>query len=62
MLEFVEGGELFDFLVSRGALRPNEALYFFQQIIEGLDHCHNLKVKCIYFMNLKIIISNYLTI
>ena len=36
----MEGGELFDFLVSRGALRADEALYFFQQIIEGLDYCH----------------------
>ena len=34
VLELVKGGELFDFLVQRGALRPEEALYFFQQIIE----------------------------
>eukprot|EP00211_Chloroparvula_japonica_P004791 CAMPEP_0119126964 /NCGR_PEP_ID=MMETSP1310-20130426/5685_1 /TAXON_ID=464262 /ORGANISM="Genus nov. species nov., Strain RCC2339" /LENGTH=872 /DNA_ID=CAMNT_0007117169 /DNA_START=136 /DNA_END=2754 /DNA_ORIENTATION=+ len=44
VLEYVEGGELFDFLVSRGALRANEALYFFQQIIEGLDYCHRYKI------------------
>ena len=41
VLEYVEGGELFDFLVSRGVLRPEEALYFFHQLIEGLDYCHS---------------------
>lgn len=41
ILEHVEGGELFDYLVSRGALDPSEARVFFQQIIAGLDYCHN---------------------
>ncbi|GJD08034.1 Probable serine/threonine-protein kinase [Galdieria sulphuraria] len=33
-------GELFDYLVERGKLEPQEALRFFQQIISGLDYCH----------------------
>lgn len=40
ILEYVEGGELFDYLVKRGRLPEREALIFFQQIINGLDYCH----------------------
>jgi serine/threonine protein kinase len=41
VMEIVEGGELFDYLVSKGRLEENEALVFFQQIIMGVNHCHN---------------------
>lgn len=41
VLEHVEGGELFDYLVSRGTLEISEARIFFQQIIAGIDYCHN---------------------
>jgi serine/threonine protein kinase len=40
LLELVEGGELFDYLVKQGKLKEMEALTFFQQIIAGLDYCH----------------------
>ncbi|KNC52080.1 CAMK/CAMKL/BRSK protein kinase [Thecamonas trahens ATCC 50062] len=40
ILEYVEGGELFDYLVRKGRLLPNEALRFFQQIVLGVDYCH----------------------
>lgn len=40
VLEHVEGGELFDYLVKRGRLKEDEALGFFQQIIFGLEFCH----------------------
>lgn len=40
VIEYAEGGELFDYLVERGKLEPEEALRFFQQIISGLDYCH----------------------
>ncbi|KAJ3217323.1 hypothetical protein HDU67_008125 [Dinochytrium kinnereticum] len=40
ILEHVEGGELFDYLVKRGRLLEDEALQFFQQIIYGVDFCH----------------------
>jgi serine/threonine protein kinase len=40
VLEYAPGGELFDYLVSKGALDTGMALKIFQQIIEGLDHCH----------------------
>eukprot|EP00698_Gefionella_okellyi_P020313 TRINITY_DN635_c0_g1_i10.p1 TRINITY_DN635_c0_g1~~TRINITY_DN635_c0_g1_i10.p1 ORF type:complete len:608 (+),score=81.67 TRINITY_DN635_c0_g1_i10:59-1882(+) len=40
VLEYVEGGELFDYLVRKKVLDEDEALRFFQQIICGLDYCH----------------------
>lgn len=40
VMEFVDGLELFEYLVRRGALPLTEALTFFQQIICGLEYCH----------------------
>ena len=40
VLEYVQGGELFDHLVRKGRLLPDEALRFFQQIIHGVEYCH----------------------
>ena len=40
VLELVEGGELFDYLVKQGRLKELDALNFFQQIIAGVDYCH----------------------
>jgi len=40
VMEHVQGGELFDYLVKRTRLPEAEALVFFQQIISGLDFCH----------------------
>jgi 5'-AMP-activated protein kinase catalytic alpha subunit len=36
IMEFVSGGELFDYIVSRGRLSPDEARHFFHQVIP----CH----------------------
>lgn len=44
ILEYVEGGELFDYLVSRGRLHEDEALHYFQQIISGVDYCHQFNI------------------
>eukprot|EP01132_Coremiostelium_polycephalum_P009627 gene9627-11798_t len=44
ILEYVEGGELFDYLVEKGGLESGEALYFFQQIIIGLEYCHSRNI------------------
>jgi len=41
VLEHVEGGELFDYLIKKGRLDASEALVHFQQIIFGLDYCHS---------------------
>ncbi|KAF8190468.1 Pkinase-domain-containing protein [Pholiota molesta] len=42
--DYVEGGELFDFLVNRGRLPPNEALIYFRQIVYGLNYAHTFSI------------------
>lgn len=44
VLEYVEGGELFDYLVSQGRLHADEASRYFQQIIAGVDYCHRFNI------------------
>ncbi|KAL3869068.1 hypothetical protein ACJMK2_041795 [Sinanodonta woodiana] len=40
VMEYVSGGELFDYIVKHGKLKEEEARRFFQQIISGVDYCH----------------------
>jgi len=40
VMEYVSGGELFDYIVKHGKLKESEARRFFQQIISGVDYCH----------------------
>ncbi|OCH86506.1 Pkinase-domain-containing protein [Obba rivulosa] len=44
ILEYIEGGELFDFLVNRGKLPPQEALAYFKQIVYGLNYAHTFSI------------------
>ncbi|KAG1785573.1 Pkinase-domain-containing protein [Suillus plorans] len=44
ILEYVEGGELFDYLCNKGRLSTFEALGYFQQIISAIDYCHRLNI------------------
>ncbi|ORZ22909.1 kinase-like domain-containing protein [Lobosporangium transversale] len=44
VMEYVSGGELFEYLVNKGRLDETEALRFFQQIIVGLAFCHKRKI------------------
>src|ERR1700722_548743 len=44
ILEYVEGGELFDYLCEMGCLPTYEALGMFQQIIGALDYCHRFHI------------------
>ncbi|KAF9578971.1 hypothetical protein BGW38_004971, partial [Lunasporangiospora selenospora] len=44
VMEYVSGGELFEYLVNKGRLNETEALRFFQQIIVGLAFCHKRKI------------------
>ena len=41
-MEYAAGGELFNFLCKRRYLTENEARYFFQQLICGLEYCHSM--------------------
>ena len=40
VMEFVPGGELFDFIVSNGRLSEPRARVMFQQLISGVEYCH----------------------
>ncbi|KAK7044667.1 kinase domain-containing protein [Favolaschia claudopus] len=44
VLEYVEGGELFDFLVNRGRLPAEEACEYFKQIVYGLNYAHTFSI------------------
>ncbi|CCK68311.1 protein kinase HSL1 KNAG_0A06540 [Huiozyma naganishii CBS 8797] len=44
VLEYVDGGELFDYLVSKGKLPEWEAVHYFKQIIEGVAFCHSYNI------------------
>ena len=41
VLEFVGGGELFDKIANEGKLPEEKARFYFKQLVEGLEHCHN---------------------
>jgi len=44
ILEYVSGGELFDYIVQHGKLQENEARRFFQQIVSGVGYLHQQRV------------------
>ncbi len=44
VLEYVEGGELFDYVSCYGALPEEEAVRLFRQIIAGLSCCHRFNI------------------
>jgi len=50
ILEFITGGELFDKIIRHGRLNEADARRYFQQLIDGVDFCHN---KGVYHRDLK---------
>ncbi|KAG6886217.1 hypothetical protein C0993_010779 [Termitomyces sp. T159_Od127] len=44
ILEYIQGGELFDHLCNKGKLPVPEALNYFQQIISAMDYCHRFNI------------------
>lgn len=44
VLEYVSGGELFDYISRRGRLHENLARLFFQQLIAAVAYCHTYNV------------------
>lgn len=44
VLEYVEGGELFDYLIRNGRLGEKEAVTYFTQMISGIRYCHQFNI------------------
>merc|ERR1719264_1978864 len=44
VMEYVPGGELFEHIVHKLRLREDEARRFFQQIVSGVEYCHQCMV------------------
>lgn len=43
-MEFVAGGDMFEYVVRKGGLKESEARWFFQQLIVGVDYLHRMGV------------------
>lgn len=41
-MEFAPGGDMFEYVVKKNGLKEEEARWFFQQLIVGLDYCHRM--------------------
>ncbi|KAF8963441.1 kinase-like domain-containing protein [Flammula alnicola] len=44
ILEYVQGGELFDYLCNKGRRPTEEVVGYFQQIICAVDYCHRFNI------------------
>ncbi|KAK7200280.1 5'-AMP-activated protein kinase catalytic subunit alpha [Novymonas esmeraldas] len=44
IMEYVEGGELYDYIVLKGRVRESEARYIFQQVVCAIEYCHHFRV------------------
>ena len=44
IMEYAQGGELFDYIVQNQRLREREACKYLQQIIQGVEYLHQLNV------------------
>lgn len=44
IMEYVKGGEIFDYLVAHGKMKEDVAKKHFIQIVAAVDHCHKLKI------------------
>ncbi|PPS03117.1 hypothetical protein GOBAR_AA17545 [Gossypium barbadense] len=44
VMEYAAGGELFDRICSAGRFSEDEARYFFQQLISGVNYCHSMQI------------------
>lgn len=44
VMEFSPGKDLFTYIVNNKKIKEDEACFFFQQIIEGVDYCQKLRI------------------
>lgn len=42
IMEYANGGELFDYIVKNRMIGDNEARHFFRQILSAVDYCHSV--------------------
>lgn len=40
VMEFMEGGELFDYIVTQKKVKEKVARKFFRQVVSAVDYCH----------------------
>lgn len=41
MMEYANGGELFDYIVANKRVKEKEARGFFRQVLSAVDYCHH---------------------
>lgn len=41
-MEYAAGGDMFQHVTNKRGLSENEARWFFQQLVLGLDYCHKM--------------------
>ena len=44
ILEYVPGGELFDYLVAHGRMKEKDARKHFRQIVSAVTYCHSMRI------------------
>ena len=44
IMEYAEGGELFNYIIDKGYLSEDESRYIFQQMIDGIDYLHKMGI------------------
>ncbi|KAH6646969.1 hypothetical protein BKA67DRAFT_684429 [Truncatella angustata] len=44
VLEYVERGDLFDYINCNGTIPEPETIYYFRQILSALDYCHSFNI------------------
>ena len=44
VMEYVSGGELYDYLVVHGRMKEREACFKFRQILSAVHYCHQKRV------------------
>lgn len=40
VVEYVAGGELFDYIVANGVVKEKETRQFFRQVVSAVEYCH----------------------
>ncbi|KAG8764099.1 hypothetical protein FRC11_005509 [Ceratobasidium sp. 423] len=44
VMEYIDGGELFDYIIEKGRLPVPEALHYFQQVMYAVGYCHQFRI------------------